>query len=260
MKKCIWCQLDEKETTFNRLAHTVPQTLGGQKICINVCDICNSFFGNHFNKLPSVETVIKETFNISRIRFLDTQKQIGKNKIVTKFSSIYFNVDLKKHKIDLKPSYRHQSGFQEKIGRQLKKGLYKMFLEESERQYGNGHEAAFDFIREFSRNDIGNYPVFYFERSLGAIAMHEDWVEHPELLLAEDSQFKYLVREPGFVEFEFLGHVLGLATSRNWEEHIKNYIEKSSAAKKDFFHRWRFVDRFSDIDLALSILDDKPSP
>lgn len=77
---------------------------------------------------PSVETIIKETFNISRVRLLDTQKQIGKNKVLTRFSSIYFNVDLKKHKIDLKASYKYQRGFQEKIGNQQKKEYTNYFL------------------------------------------------------------------------------------------------------------------------------------
>jgi hypothetical protein len=32
----------------------------------NVCDGCKSFFGHHYDVLPSVETVLKEAFNISR--------------------------------------------------------------------------------------------------------------------------------------------------------------------------------------------------
>lgn len=169
LRHCIWCRKTEKETTFNKLAHTIPQTLGGKDICRNVCDECNAYFGNHHNGSPSVETIIKETFNISRIRLLDTETHVGKNKPIAKFSSIYFKVDLKKHKIELKQSYKLQSGFQEKIGRQIKKGLYKIFLEETERQKGEGHNPEYDFIREFARFDLGDYPLFYFERSFPAI-------------------------------------------------------------------------------------------
>lgn len=56
MKKCIWCNKTEVETKFDKLAHTIPKSLGGQKICENVCDICNSFFGSHFNTYPSVSS------------------------------------------------------------------------------------------------------------------------------------------------------------------------------------------------------------
>lgn len=246
--------------TFNKLAHTIPKSLGGKDICINVCDDCNHFFGMHYQGSPSVETVIKETFNISRVRLLDTQNDIGKNKPMIKFSSIYFNVDLNKHKIDLKISYKLQKGFQEKIGKQIKKGLYKIFLEEVERQRGDGNNSQYDFIREFARYNLGDYPVFYFERLHGIIMMANSWAIRPEFFLNEDQQFRYLVREPGFFEFEFLGHVFGIVTSRHWELAIDNYIKKTSEAKKQFFRRWRMVKSFNDIDLGLSILDDYKRP
>ncbi len=259
MKQCIWCRQTAEETTFNKKAHTIPQTLGGQAICINVCDVCNHFFGQHYKGSPSVETIIKETFNITRIRLLG-KEHIGKNKVVIKFSSQYFKVDLKNRKLALKPSYRLQKGFQEKIGRQIKKGLYKMFLEETERQKFDGHNPQYDFIREFCRYDLGDYPVFYFERLYGIIAMVESWAVSPELFLDTDLQFKYLVREPGFFEFEFLGHVFGIATSRYWELAINNYIKKTTEAKQQLFRRWRLVNNFNDIDLSLSILDDVHRP
>ena len=255
MKHCIWCRKTEQETSFNKVAHTIPQTLGGKNICKNVCDICNGFFGQHYQGFPSVETVIKETFNITRIRLLD-KENFGKNKAVAKFSSQYFKVDLKKHKLDLKPAYRLQKGFQEKIGRQIKKGLYKIFLEEIERQKYDGHNSQYDFIREFCRYDIGDYPVFYYERLHGIILIAKSWIISPQFFLDPDQQFKYLVREPNFFEFEFLGHVFGIATSRSWELAIDNYIRSTTEAKKQLFSKWRLVNNFNDIDLALSILDD----
>ncbi len=260
MKHCIWCGRTEQETLFNKIAHTIPQTLGGRDICQNICDSCNLHFGSHFQGNPSIETIIKETFNISRIRLLDTDKNIGKNKAVTKFSSVYFKVDLKKHKLELKPAYKLQKGFQEKIGRQIRKGLYKIFLEEIERQKSDGHNPQYDFIREFARYDLGEYPVFYFERTNGIIAMAKSWAVRPEFFLDPDQQFNYLVREPSFFEFEFLGHVFGIATSRHWELAIDNYIAKTTEAKKQFFRGWRLVNSFNDIDLSLCILDDIPRP
>lgn len=260
MKHCIWCRKTEQETEFKKLAHTIPKSLGGQYICENVCDICNSFFGNHYNGYPSVETIIKETFNISRVRFLNTDNGVGKNKPMTKFSSIYFNVNLKKNKIELKSSYKYQKGFQEKVGRQIKKGLYKIFLEEIERQTKDGHNPKYDFIREFARYDLGDYPVFYFDRKVGLIIMSKTWASSPEFFLEQDQQMKYLVREPSFFEFEFLGHVFGIATSRHWELVFDNYDKKTLEAKKEHFRRWRLVNYFNDIDLSLSIIDDYHRP
>ena len=48
------------------------------------------------------------------------------------------------------------------------------------------------------------------------IAMTKTWAIRPQLFLKSEEQFRYLVREPSFAEFEFLGHAFGLATSRHW--------------------------------------------
>ena len=55
-----------------------------------------------------------------------------------------------------------------------------MFLEEVERQKGDGHNPKFNFIRDFARHDKGDYPVFYFERLNGIILMVKNWVIRPE--------------------------------------------------------------------------------
>jgi hypothetical protein len=256
MKKCIWCSKTEGKTEFKRIAHTIPQTLGGKNHCVNVCDECNLYFGSYQNKMPPIETVIKETFNISRAMFLKTNNEIGKNKALPKFSSNYFNVNFNKNTISLKPSYKHNSLFQEKLSRQLKKGLYKIFLEETERQRLDGHSEKYDFIREFSRYNLGDYPVFYFRRKHGIILMNKKWAKTPELFMKEDYKLRYLIDEPSFFEFELLGHVFGIATSRHWEIAYDNYFKKTLEAKKDQFIGFSQVINFNDIDLTLSILND----
>ena len=117
MKNCIWCRRTEYETTFNNLAHTIPETLGGKDICSNVCDGCNTFFGQHFQGSPSIDVVIKETFNISRVRLLNTETQIGKNKPLAKPSSQYFKIDYRKHKVVLQSSYNinYKKGFKKRL-------------------------------------------------------------------------------------------------------------------------------------------------
>jgi len=102
MKKCIWCSKSEDAVQFRKLAHTIPKSLGGKMICENVCDDCNLYFGSSQFQTPSIETVIKETFNISRARFLSSTDDMGKNKALAKFSSIFFNVNFTTGTITIK--------------------------------------------------------------------------------------------------------------------------------------------------------------
>lgn len=257
-KQCIWCRRTEEQASFKNLAHTIPKSLGGKDICENVCDDCNSYFGNYQNGNPPIESVIKETFNISRAVYLQMEGEIGKNKAMAKFSSSFFDFKLTptKNTLKLKTKYQFHKGFQETLARQIKKGIYKMFLEEIERQEGDGLNPKYDFIREFARYDLGDYPVFYFERNYGIIFMSTDWAVSPKIFLASDQKFGYLVSTPDFFEFEFFGHVFGIVTSRNWESVFDDYKLKSFEAKKKIFKSVKQVKQFNDIDLALSVLDD----
>lgn len=254
IKRCIWCSKDETKTTFNKLAHTIPQSLGGKKICKNVCDDCNHYFGNCIDSLPPIETVFKETFNISRAKFLYSTNEIGKNKSLAKFSSIYFDVDFNKRRIKLKNKYKFHLSFQEKICRQIKRGIYKVFLEELERQKGIAHSSKYDFIREFARYNLIEYPVIYFQRKHGMIIGSIEWAKNPELFF--EKQFTYLIESDSFFEFEFLGHVFSIATTKYWNLEFESYINKSMTEKVKFFTGYKFITNFNDIDLTLNILDN----
>jgi HNH endonuclease len=69
-KTCIWCKKNETEVTFLRAAHIFPKSLGGERICKNVCDVCNSYFGSKQSQSPSVEIALKEPLNISKTYLL----------------------------------------------------------------------------------------------------------------------------------------------------------------------------------------------
>lgn len=80
-KKCIWCLENENQVTFEKKAHTIPKSLGGQNFNKHVCDDCNKYFGET-TKINgySIEEALKETFCLSRQRFLGdkkTKRQIG---------------------------------------------------------------------------------------------------------------------------------------------------------------------------------------
>ena len=256
MKICIWCKKDDQSTSFNSIAHTIPQSLGGKSICTNVCDNCNSYFGSYQNQQLPIETVIKETFNISRFRYLSSLDQIGKNKALARYKSNLFQIDFKKNLIKPKGRYQIQSGFQKSLARLLKRGLYKMFLEEQERQFSAGHLEKFNFMRDFARNDIGDYPVFYFLRKYPMIVMAPEWAKYPTLILKEDQQMKYLINDDNFFEFEFLGHVFSIPVNKDWENMFGKYVLQTKKLKEKLFNQMIIVENFYDIDFTLRILND----
>jgi HNH endonuclease len=256
MKICIWCSKSEIVTTFENDAHTIPKSLGGKNLCESVCDSCNSYFGNMHDKLPSIETVIKETFNISRLMFLASSSDVGKNKSLARFKSVFFNVDLQKRKIRVKPKYSLRNNFQTDLGRQLRRGIFKIYLEERERQLGDGNDNKFNFIREFSRYNLGDYPVLYFKRKHGIMITLDKWNQSPELIMKKGFRMKYLIDDLNYFEFELLGHVLGIPISRHYEISREIYLRETRKLKKELFEQVFPINKFSDFDFTLNIMND----
>ena len=201
MKICIWCNKSVPAVTFHKKAHIVPQSMGGTEICENVCDSCNHFFGANQNGLPPIELVFKEAFNITRVRLLG-KKNIGKNKAMSRFTSVYFKVDLVKNKVDIKPAFKLQPGFQNVLCRQFKRGVYKVFLEENERVNGDSLYDKYDFIREFARFNIGDYPVLYYPSKVPFLLSPADEPRTPNFSFQK--KFVYLDDEHGFFETYYL--------------------------------------------------------
>jgi hypothetical protein len=255
MKRCIWCNRTSEKISFNKKAHVIPQALGGIEICDNVCDDCNKFFGSKTPEGPAIEEALKETFHISRVRFLAVDGEIGRNKAITKPDSLYFKVDLAHHKVSLKLAYKIKPHFQDKLGRLLKRGLYKMFLEETEREFKNGHDSRFDFIREFARYDLSDYPVYYFQRKHGIVLLEKGYGKHPKLYFKDDEMHKFMLRDLGFFEFDFMGHVFALATSRTWQLTFDLYLKETKKLKTELFTGFTEVKNFNDIDLTFKLLN-----
>lgn len=252
MKTCIWCKKTEDSVPFDKIAHIVPQALGGDHICENVCDVCNEYFGSQQNGDPSIDLVFKETFNITRARLLGN-KEIGKNKILHHFKSVYFKLDLKKGKVDVKPSFKLRRGFQHALIRQFKKGLYKSFLEEIERVNNDGLNSKYDFIREFARYNLGDYPVFYFPRSMPMLLLRQDDTRHPQFSL--DKMFNYMINDSVFFEVEFLGHLFGFPITRYYQTSLETYLN-DSITKKGKYHRLPVeLIYLTQIDLILSVMN-----
>jgi hypothetical protein len=255
-KKCIWCLREASDTTtFNKRAHTVPQSLGGQNICANVCDECNHYFGNHAQQLPSIEAIIKEAFIIARYRFMNG-KDIGKNQAMPRFKSRFFSLGTNPPSLKLKPIFQLRPQFQEQLGRLLRRGVYKMYLEEIERQFEEGHDPRYDFIRDFARYDQGDLPLFYFHRRAGIYLFANEWIKYPHLLLRTEKPMTYLTDTSDFDEFEFLGHPFGVATAPGYAATTLDYLQHSMALKHKYFRAFGNIGKFTDMDVALSILDE----
>ena len=252
-KKCLWCLETDSEVSFDKKAHTIPKSLGGQNYNRNVCDNCNLFFGDRQsnNGKYSIEEALKETFILSRTRLLnqnETKRKIGR------FKSKFFNVKERKGKVSLtiKPSFRFTPGFQKELCNSFKRGLYKMYLEELNRQQKLGFESKYNIIRNYSRRNIGNLPVFYFSRQVGIIMMFNREAETPILFF---DRMKYLYSNDKFAEIEFLGHVFGFPISNFDKTDLNNYLTESLQVKKSFFTNAIIVDKLTDVDLALNIFN-----
>jgi hypothetical protein len=211
MKVCILCQKDELTVTFAKVAHTFPKSLGGESTCDNVCDKCNHYFGSPQSQSPAIEVILKEILNISKYLLLNMTNGIPKGK---RYKSEFFNINWTHNSINLKPRYSLKRGTQEKFGRLFRRGLYKVFLEERENQRMDSLDSRFDFIREFARYDLSDYPIYYLKPNHDIILFSEIDTKQPMIRFTEysdkmDMDFKIF-------EYQIMGHTFCIPTNRNF--------------------------------------------
>ena len=252
--KCLWCLEEEPKVTFNKKAHTIPKSLGGQNYNKNVCDSCNEYFGNRNsnNGKYSIEEALKEAFNISRKRMLTSEKTKRK---VGDFKSKFFEIKQRsgKYRLTIKPSFRFAIGFQKELCRAFKRGLYKMFLEELNRQKDVGYESKFNVIRQYARFNEGELPILYFNRVIGIMVMFKREAETPILYF---DRMNYLHSNQKFTEIEFLGHVFGFPISKFNKTDFKSYIGESIKHKEGYFKDAVIINKMTDVDITLKIMND----
>ena len=128
-----------------------------------------------------------------------------------------------------------------------------MFLEELDRQKQLGFNPQFQIIRDFARYNIGNLPIFYFERIYGIMLVLKREDETPILFF---DRMDYLYSNDKFVEIEFLGHVFGFPTSDFNKDDFLEYAKNSITKKKDLFKGAKNIERLTDIDLFLDIMNN----
>lgn len=254
MKKCIWCLENENQVTFDKKAHTIPKSLGGQNFNKHVCDDCNKYFGDT-TKINgySIEEALKETFCISRQRFLGdskTKRQIGE------FRSKFFDIKERngKKRVVLKKTFLFKSSFQIELCRNFKRGLVKMYLEEFDRQTEHSEcvNPKYNYLRRFARFNELDIPIVYFERNVGIFIMKKNEAETPILMFG---RMTYLIENENFIEIEFIGHVFGFPKTICTKAEFEDYIYKSLEIKKQYFNQAILIEKLTDIDFTLNILN-----
>lgn len=253
MKTCIWCRQTENNAPFLRKAHTFPQSLGGSNICENVCDRCNSYFGNRQGDSPSIEIVLKELLNISKFYLLGKTDSVPKNQ---RFKSEYFNVNWNQYKIRMKPRYSIKKDFQLKVGRQFRKGVFKVFLEERERQRQDALNDRYNFIREFARYDLGEYPIYIQLPKFQAVFFSQTDILEPQIRFTEfsdkqDEEFRVF-------SYQVCGHSFIIPTSTLFKDLALRKFEKYLIAKDDPFGvRIKEVVYAEDLDYTFKYMGDR---
>lgn len=252
MKKCIWCNKEYPRVKFEKNAHTIPQSLGGTNICEHVCDDCNHFFGSPSNNNVAIEVALKEVLNISRFFLLSKDKKYSQK--LGRFKSQFFDVDWSKYSMKAKIQYKLQQGFQARFGRQFRKGIFKIFLEERHRFYKDAFDSRYDFIREFSRYDIGNFPVYYRIPSFPACLVSTSEVFNPKLRFNSDTE--KLDEEFRMYEFGLIGHNFTIPTSKAFELRSKEYFERIYKSRHPLGHKFEYVDIVEKVDFTFRYFDN----
>lgn len=246
LKTCIWCRKDETAVSFKRPAHIFPQSLGGKRICKLVCDDCNAYFGSKQTGLPSVEIALKEPLNISRLYLLT---QMNRNKKLPRFKSEYFEYNLATHIIKPKYKYSLISDFQNTFTKQFKRGIYKIFLEERSESVGDALDPQFDFIREYARYGLGDYPVYYCQPKIPAIFVSTD-IHDPMIRFTDHSE--EVMKQFGFYSYYFVTHEIAIPVIRTYELTFGNYARYMLEGDKSMISTMIPLKYITDLDYIFS--------
>jgi len=148
--KCIWCgRTKEDGASFDHVPHILPKALGGQETCTDVCNDCNSFFGDDRSKYGiSQDEAVKGILQVGKHYFSMNPQQE---------KSPTFNYFVSKHKISLK---RNLHVTAQGLTRQFKRGMCECFLQKYHYMTNDGNSPLFDKLRKFARYDEGNIPFY----------------------------------------------------------------------------------------------------
>lgn len=247
---CIWCCRNQPKVTFDKLAHTFPQSLGGKNICQNVCDECNAYFGSPQDMSPAIEVVLKEFLNLSKYRLLKNVDEVR----LSRYKSEYFKVNSAFTSINLKPRYQLRYQFKKSLGRLFRRGLYMVYLEERERIMGDARNERFNFIRRFSRYNLEDYPVYFLKPKFDLVLFGSGDVLNPQLRFTptsakEDEKFR-------MYSYQIMGHYFCIPTSQFFmESHLKNYMTHLKDEDGPFGSELALIEYAENLDFLFTYLN-----
>lgn len=249
---CLWCQLNSATSaiTFIKKAHTIPQALGGKFICADICDTCNHYFGSPGYQKVAIEVVLREAFELTRNMVFSNPER--KCNYYARFKSVFFKLNTTNKTFSFKQLYSIKPGFQAMIAEQFKRGLFKIFLEEYHRQVGEGMDERYNFIREYARYGLGDYPIFYLVPKLPVLFYSEDEFIAPRLNFSQPQL--HHIKDYEFYLFNLFGHGFLIPTHRNWHLNYPAYIRKAQNDLKDMYRGIKLIKEFKDVDFACNFL------
>lgn len=250
---CLWCRKDSStsEITFLKKAHTIPQALGGKFICADICDTCNHYFGSRGYHTVAIEVVLREAFELTRNMVFAHPER--KSNQYSRFKSVFFKLNTANKTFSFKQLYSIKPGFQAMIASQFKRGLFKIFLEEYHRQFGAGIDERYNFIREFARYNVGDYPIFYLIPKLPVMFYSEDEFVKPQLNFSAP-QLKSIT-DYEFYLLNIFGHGFLIPTHRNWHLNIDTYLKNARDNLKDMYKGYTLIKEFKDVDFACNFMN-----
>lgn len=251
--RCIFCGKDTHEASFKNKPHTMPKSLGGKTIGVDICDSCNNFFGTPDHSMTphlSPEVCVKEIFGMIRYMLQYEQHKYDKAHL----PSIYFNIRLSENKIEIKKRFKIGGAFNRVFTTQFKRGLYEMFLQEYHNATRNGLEERFDKVRFYARYNIGNLPLWHITGDNGIILV-ENNLDEPRMPFTEHQLNQ--IDTFGFYSFILFGHWFYLEVTPKAELcrdiYLQNQI-KEIGGSGFIFNRIIEITDISSIDFFLTKL------
>ena len=223
--QCIFCKRTKEDTaTFKEKAHTIPESLGSSNIGVDICDDCNHYFGQPdptiYRPVLGVELAVKEVLGVQRALLRRDQN-------APRLKYIFFEYWRKKNTFKFKNRFLYSDNtFLLMFGRQFRRGIYELFLQEYHRQYEDGLNPKFEKIRRFSRYNEGDVPLYYVQRRMGLYLMEDgkNGVFVPQFhfsdkLLEDMEQY-------GFFQLYLFGQIYYLEVTDKAAEHRYEYLNK----------------------------------
>ncbi len=169
---CIFCGKNNTETTFKEKPHTTPKSLGSDSIGVDICDICNHYFGeiDKLLKPPlTIEICVKEILGLIKF-LLNNERGVINNSL----RSIYFEFWKSEKTLKIKGAFKYNYNFTNTFTTQFKRGVYEMFLQEYHKETRNALDSKFDEIRQFARYNKGDVPLYILRGDNGILLLESE--------------------------------------------------------------------------------------